>query len=446
MKTFGQFIIEARDAVKDATYTGDAAEQERIKARERRRGFDPDKEKAQSRESARKAREEFLRNKSKNTTVPGGNKADSPFGGKPQPQPSQPSGGPQQTQTPPKSSTPPPPSSNPPKSSTPPSQPSGGSGGRGTPPPPPSSSTTTPSSGRRPNPYRATGTGRTEIPRSTTNPGKGPGAFQTVKNNAKNIKNFKPGSVPGLKSGAGLSAAYATGDEKMTGSGWRRSLAKGATVAAGTVLGGLVGGAAGTAVAPGPGTAIGGYTGQAAGSAAAGKAFDTVAGKNAAERAADRLKNRQRQAGGSLIGIGGKTTFDTKKNTMTTGSGAQKKTVGLAKTSVVKDPKTGKAETGFLAYKGGKAIYKRPAKPGEGSSNALERIGRAFNPDAYTANDAKLAAQKLKQASSSDIKRQQALGVKGSKNLVGPKIVGPKPEPPKPPAGGGMGGKRGSRA
>jgi hypothetical protein len=37
MKTFGQFIIEARDAVKDATYTGDAAEQERIKARERRR-------------------------------------------------------------------------------------------------------------------------------------------------------------------------------------------------------------------------------------------------------------------------------------------------------------------------------------------------------------------------------------------------------------------------
>jgi len=256
--------------------------------------------------------------------------------------------------------------------------------------------------------------------------------------------------ISGLKSGAGISAALSTADEKSKGSGWKRSLAKGATVAAGTVLGGLAGGAAGTAVAPGAGTAIGGYAGQAAGAAAADKAFDTVAGKNAAERAADRLKNRQRQAGGELKGIGGKTTFDTKKNTMTTGSGSQKKTVELAKTSVVKDPKTGKAETGFLAYKDGKAIYKRSAKPGEGSSNALERIGRTINPNAYKANDAKLAAQKLKQASASDIKRQQALGVKGSKNLVGPKIVGPKIVGTKPtsasgPAGGGMGGRRGGR-
>ena len=107
-----------------------------------------------------------------------------------QPQPEQPSGGTQQTKTPPKASQTPPPSSNPPKSSTPPPQPSGGSGGRGTPPPRPSSSTTTPSSGTRPNQYRAPGTGRTEIPRSTTNPGKDPGAFQTLKNNAKNIFKF----------------------------------------------------------------------------------------------------------------------------------------------------------------------------------------------------------------------------------------------------------------
>lgn len=183
---------------------------------------------------------------------------------------------------------------------------------------------------------------------------------------------------------------------------------------------------------------------------AASKAFDVAAGKNAVQRAADREANRKRQAGGALKGIGGPTSFDTKKGTMTTGSGSQKKTVQLAKTGVVKNPETGKAETGFLAYKGGKAIYKRAAKPGEGSSSALERIGRTFNPDAYKANDAKLAAQKLKQASQSDIKRQQDLGVKGSKNLVGPKILGPKivgakPAPPKPPAGGGMGGKRGGR-
>jgi hypothetical protein len=236
-------------------------------------------------------------------------------------------------------------------------------------------------------------------------------------------------------------AALEVADEKSKGSGWARSLAKGAAVAAG----GALGGAAGSVAGP-----VGTVAGATGGSMAASKAFDVAAGKNAVQRAADREANRKRQAGGALKGIGGPTSFDTKKGTMTTGSGSQKKTVQLAKTGVVKNPETGKAETGFLAYKGGKAIYKRAAKPGEGSSSALERIGRTFNPDAYKANDAKLAAQKLKQASQSDIKRQQDLGVKGSKNLVGPKILGPKivgakPAPPKPPAGGGMGGKRGGR-
>jgi hypothetical protein len=406
MKTFREFIIEARDTVKDATYTGDAAEQERIRQRDLKRGFDPDKERAEAR---RKAKEELLRNRSKNTTVPGGNKADSPFSGKTQPQPSQPSGGPQQTQTPPKSSTPPPPSSNPPKSSTPPSQPSGGSGGRGTPPPPPSSSTTTPSSGRRSNPYRATGTGRTEIPRSTTNPGKGPGAFQTVKNNAKNIKNFKPSSVPGLKSSGVLSGVVDTAVEKSRGSGWLRSLAKGTASALGAVGGGIAGGAAGSLAGP-VGTAVGGYAGQAAGAAAAGMAFDTVAGANAVGRKQIATDNRKSQAGGGLVGTGGKTTFDTKKNTITSGG----KTAQLGKTSVVTDPKTGKQGVGYLAYKGGKAVYKKPDTKSlaQTSSNPLERVGRSLFAGAYKANDAKLAAAKLKTAATSDASRNKQLGVK----------------------------------
>ena len=395
MKTFREFIIEARDVVKDATYTGDAAEQERIRQRELDRGFDPDKERAEAR---RKAKEELLRNRSKNTTVPGGNKADSPFSGKPQPQPSQPSGGPQQTQTPPKGTQ------------TPPSQPSGGSGGRGTPPPPPSSSTTTPSSGRRPNPYRATGTGRTEIPRSTTNPGRGPGAFQTVKNNAKNIKNFKPGGVPGLKSGGVLSGVVDTAVEKSRGSGWLRSLAKGTASALGAVGGGIAGGALGTVVAPGAGTAVGGYVGQAAGAAAAGKAFDTVAGANAVGRKAIATANRKSQSGGGLVGTGGKTSFDTKKNTITSGG----KTAQLGKTSVVTDPKTGKQGVGYLAYKGGKAVYKKPDTKSlaQTSSNPLERVGRSLFAGAYKANDAKLAAAKLKTAATSDASRNKQLGVK----------------------------------
>jgi hypothetical protein len=197
-------------------------------------------------------------------------------------------------------------------------------------------------------------------------------------------------------------AALDVASEKSKGSGWARSLAKGAVTAAGGALGGAAGSAAGPV-----GTVVGG----AAGATAASKAFDVAAGKNAVERAADRQKNRQRQAGGALVGTGGKTTFDTKKNTMTTGN----KTVNLAKTSAVKDPKTGKQETGYLAYKGGKAVYKRADKPGTGSSNAFERIGRTINPNAYKANDAKLAAQKLNKAKQNDASRNQSLGIKPKK-------------------------------
>ena len=190
--------------------------------------------------------------------------------------------------------------------------------------------------------------------------------------------------------------------ERSKGSGWLRSLAKGAVSAAGGAAG-----AAGGSVAGPVGTVAGGI----GGAAAASKAFDVAAGKNAVERAADRVKNRQRQSGGALVGTGGKTTFNTKKNTMTTGN----KTVNLAKTSAVTDPKSGKKETGFLAYKGGKAVYKRADAPGTGSSNAFERIGRAINPNAYKANDAKLAAQKLNQAKANDAARNAALGVKPKK-------------------------------
>lgn len=119
------------------------------------------------------------------------------------------------------------------------------------------------------------------------------------------------------------------------------------------------------------------------------------------------MKNRQRQSGGALVGTGGKTTFDKSKNTMTTGN----KTVNLAKTSVVNDPKSGKQETGYLAYKGGRAVYKRADKPGTGTSNPFERIGRAINPNAYKANDAKLTTQKLNIAKQNDTTRNASLGI-----------------------------------
>lgn len=220
--------------------------------------------------------------------------------------------------------------------------------------------------------------------------------------------------IPGLKGGGALSAALGTADEKMKGSGWLRSLAKGAVTGTGAVLGGIAGGTAGTAVAPGAGTAIGSFAGQAAGAELASKAFDVAAGANAKERKAMAVANRQRQSGGALKGIGGKTTFDTKKGTMTTGAGSQQRTVKLGKTSVVRDAK-GKEEVGHLAYKGGKAVYKRAADPSslaKTSSNPFERIGRTLFAGAYKKHDAAKKQQAIAKARQSDSKRQKDLGVK----------------------------------
>jgi hypothetical protein len=206
-----------------------------------------------------------------------------------------------------------------------------------------------------------------------------------------------------------LDVGLSTADERAKGSGWGRSLAKGAAVAAG----GLAGGALGAIGGGGIGSAALGAGGAVLGSQAAGKAFDTVAGANAVQRKAIATANRQAQSGSALKGIGGKTTFDTKKGTMTTGSGSQQKTVKLGKTSVVTGP-GGKQDVGYLAYKGGKAVYKRADTKNlaQTSSNPLERIGRSLFAGAYKKSDAAAAAKKLAQARQSDVARNKALGVK----------------------------------
>jgi len=245
--------------------------------------------------------------------------------------------------------------------------------------------------------------------------------IQKIRTNL-NVPGGSTKALPGVKPKAGLGrlagpafaaldVATTTADERAKGSGWGRSLAKGATVAAGSLLGGtagLIGGG-------GLGSAALGIAGASAGSAAAEKAFDTIAGANAAQRKAMAAQNRQRQSGGALAGIGGKTTFDTKKGTMTTGVGSQKKTVKLGKTSVVTDPTTGKQDVGHLAYKGGKAVYKRAADPStlaQTSSNPLERVGRTLFAGAYKKQDAAAKQKALEKARQSDAKRQKDLGVK----------------------------------
>jgi hypothetical protein len=204
------------------------------------------------------------------------------------------------------------------------------------------------------------------------------------------------------------SAVLDVADERSKGSGWLRSLAKGAVVAAG----GAAGGAGGSVAGP-----VGTVAGAVGGSMAAGKAFDTVAGANAVERKAIATANRKSQSGGEIKGIGGPTSFSQKKPGgaafISTGSGPQRRTAQLAKTSVVTGP-GGKQEVGNLAFKDGKAVYKRADTKSlaQTSSNPLERIGRTIAAGAYKDNDAKLAATKLATARTSDATRNQKLGVK----------------------------------
>lgn len=396
MKSFSEFITEARQSVKDYS-TIDPEEQERIRRREAKMGRDPNWEEKSRQEARRKAKEELLRNRAKKTNVSGedirsGNKA--------------------QTQTPP-----PPPKG----SQTPPKQSSGGSGAGAPPPPPPqnpqqSQSSPGPkrsstSSSRPPRPYRNSGAGRTERVRNVTSQGKPP-TTQTPQVAKPAGKWAKIGKIAGPASAA-LDTALSTADERAKGSGWARSLAKGATVAAG----GLLGGTAGAIGGGGIGSAVTGTAGALAGAAAAEKAFDTVAGANARERKAMATANRQRQAGTAVKGIGGNTTFSQKKPGgpafMSTGSGSQRKTVQLAKTGVVQ--RGGQSTAGHLAFKGGKAVYKAGPSAqslAKTSSNPLERVGRTLFAGAYKKHDAAKAQQALQKARASDTARNKALGVK----------------------------------
>jgi hypothetical protein len=212
---------------------------------------------------------------------------------------------------------------------------------------------------------------------------------------------------------AALDTVTSTADERAKGSGWARSLAKGATVAAG----GLAGGALGALGGGGLGSAALGTAGAIGGAQLAGKAFDTAAGANAKERAAMAKANRQRQAGTAIKGIGGQTTFSQKKPGgpafMSTGSGSQRKTVQLAKTGVVQ--RGSQSTAGHLAFKGGKAVYKAGPSAqslAKTSSNPLERIGRSLFAGAYKKHDAAKAQQALQKARQNDAARNKKLGVK----------------------------------
>lgn len=189
---------------------------------------------------------------------------------------------------------------------------------------------------------------------------------------------------------------------------------------AGAKGGALTGAKLGSVLGPkgaAAGAVIGGIGGYVAGSELGKKAFNTVAGATGKEKAAMATANRQKQAGTAVKGIGGSTSFSQKKSGgpafMSTGSGAQRKTVQLAKTGVVQ--RGGQSVAGNLAFKGGKAVYKAGPSAqslAKTSSNPLERVGRSLFAGAYKKSDAANAAKKLATARQSDAARNLKLGVK----------------------------------
>lgn len=159
--------------------------------------------------------------------------------------------------------------------------------------------------------------------------------------------------------------------------------------------------------------------------------------------------------GSALTGIGGQTTVSKDKKGaafMSTGAGSQRKTVQLAKTQLVRDPKTGKQVVGDLAFKGGKAVYLARPSVSSRDTSLGARVGRALNIGRYSkAAEQQAAKQEYRTALKNTQTYQKKLGItpkaataqklpgrgvgpaKVGPKLVGPKIVGPKKVGPAKP-------------
>ena len=192
------------------------------------------------------------------------------------------------------------------------------------------------------------------------------------------------------------------------------------------------------------------------------KAYDTQATRDA-RQVASQAKTYGATKGSALTGLGGPTSVSQNKDGtgfMSTGVGSQRRTVQLAKTQLVRDPKTGQQRVGDLAYKDGKPVYLARPSVSSRDTSLTANVGRALNLGRFSKEAEQQAAKtEYRTALKNTQTYQKKLGITpkpavgpkivGPKivgpKIVGPKIVGAKPAPPKPPAGGGMGGRRGGR-
>ena len=173
------------------------------------------------------------------------------------------------------------------------------------------------------------------------------------------------------------------------------------------------------------------------------KAYDTQATRDA-RQVASQAKTYGATKGSALTGLGGPTSVSQNKDGtgfMSTGVGPQRKTVQLAKTQLVRDPKTGQQRVGDLAYKGGKAVYLARPSVSSRDTSLSANVGRALNLGRYSKEAEQQAAKtEYRTALKNTQTYQKKLGVTpkpvvGPKivgpKIVGPKIVGSKPQPPK---------------
>lgn len=245
----------------------------------------------------------------------------------------------------------------------------------------------------------------------------------------------KPKGSPWFRTIGGLSALYDVGSEFMSQRERGRSIPSSAAIGLTKAAGGLGGGSLGTlggralgtvAGAPlGPkgaaaggviGGVLGGGLGYEGGSELAGSAAETVAGATPKEKLAMAQANRRRQSGSLIKGVGGPTTVSQKKPGgpafISTGAGSQRRTTQLPTTSLFK--KDGKQSTGYLAFKGGKPVYKQGPSAqtlARTSSNPLERVGRSLFSGAYKQHDIKKGQEAYRTALRNTQQYQKNLGI-----------------------------------
>jgi len=170
-----------------------------------------------------------------------------------------------------------------------------------------------------------------------------------------------------------------------------------------------------------------------------------------ARQVASQAKTYGATKGSALTGLGGPTKVDTKAGTLTT----KDKTVKLASTQLVRDPKTGQQRVGDLAYKGGKAVYLARPSVASRDTSLSAKVGRALNLGKYSKEAEQKAAQtEYRTALKNTQAYTKSLGI-STKSATAQKLPGygtapaAKPKPVITPvvkpavAGGGMGGRRG---